>query len=250
MIRKSANIRVLIIEDDGIIAMDLRETLEEGGYEVVAVALNFDQAIAAVKVHAPDLALIDIRLENSTKNGIETAKEILSFHKMPIIYLTASSEQETFSTAKETFPAAYLLKPFRADELKFQVDMAYHNFYSTIKEMADFSGSGSVYLPVNKGYKKIDREEVLYLSADGSYVEVFLLGKELPYVISTNLGNLAQYFMASNFYRLSRSMIINLHYLERLESNYLYMTGSKVTIRIPVSNRKDLLNKLTVIKTK
>lgn len=250
MAGQNPQIKILIVEDDGIIAMDLRETLEESGHKVVAVALNFEQAVAAVKMHGPDLALIDIRLENSSHNGIETASEMLSIHRMPIIYLTANSEQQTFLKARETGPAAYLLKPFRSDELKFQVEMAYYNFRSAVKFAPDVAGSGLIYLPVDKGYKKIDRDDVLYLSAEGSYVEVFMMGREAPYLISTNLGNLAQYFVSANFYRLSRSLVINLHHLERLESNHLFMTGSNAAIRIPISNRRELMNKLMVIKTK
>ena len=250
MIRQSPNIKILIIEDDGIIAMDLCETLEEAGHEIVAVALNFEQALAAVKLKAPDLALVDIRLENSSRNGIETAMQMLLIHKMPIIYLTANSEQHTFLLAKQTNPAAYLLKPFRPEELKFQVDMAYHNFQANAKSSADLQDSGLVYLPLDKGYKKIHRDDVLYLSAEGSYVEVFLMGKEMPYLVSTNLGNLAQYFITSNFYRLSRSMVINLQHLDRLESNHLFMSGSAEPIRIPTSGRKELMSKLLVIKTK
>ncbi len=250
MFRQSPHINILIVEDDGIIAMDLRETLEEAGHSVVALAVNFEQALAAVKLHTPDLALVDIRLGNSSHNGIETVIEMLQIHSMPVIYLTANSEQQTFVKARETRPAAYLLKPFRPDELKFQVEMAYHNFKSSAKITADVPGSGLVYLPVDKGYKKIERDDVLYLSAEGSYVEIFMLGRESPYLVSTNLGNLAQYFVSSNFYRLSRSMVINLNHLERLESNHLFMTGSSAAIRIPVSNRRELMNKLMVIKTK
>ena len=230
--------------------MDLRETLEEAGYEVVAVAPDFDQALYAVKLHAPDLALIDIRLENSNRNGIETARKMLSIHKMAIIYLTASSEPQTFLEAKETAPAAYLLKPFRSDEIKFQIEMAYHNFQAISKNNTDFLESGLIYLPLDKGYKKINRDEVLYLSAEGSYVYVFLMGRDSPYLVSTNLGNLAQYFNTPDFYRLSRSMVINLRHLDRLESNYLFMAGSSEPIRIPTSGRKELMSKLMVIKTK
>lgn len=248
MSKRSTSIKILIVEDDGIIAMDLRETLEDANYEVVAVASNYQQALDAVRMHSPDIALVDIHLENSSKNGIETAKQMVQLHRMPIIYLTANSEQQTFLTAKQTFPAAYLLKPFRAEELKFQIEMAYHNFQVVVRSSVEISGF--VYLPIDKGYKKIAKENVLYLSAEGSYVEVFLAGKDVPYLISTNLGNLSQYFTAVNFYRLSRSIVINLHHLERLESNHLFMSGRGEPIRIPTSGRKELMSKLMVIKTK
>jgi DNA-binding LytR/AlgR family response regulator len=243
-------IKILIIEDDGIIAMDLRETLEEGGFEVIAVAPNFDKAIQIVNTSPPDLALVDIRLKDSVRDGIDTAKQILSIHKMPIIYLTANSDRQTFLVAKETRPAAYLLKPFRADELIFQIEMAYYNFQAPLKNGFEHYDSDQIYLPLDKGHKKVNRDDVLYLSAEGSYVYIFMVGREKPYLISTNLGNLAQYFMTTNFYRLSRSLVINLRYLDRLESNHLYMAGSNEPIRIPSSGRKELMSKLRVVRTK
>lgn len=245
------SLKILIVEDETITAMDLRETLQEAGHSVTAIARNFEQALAAVKSHPPDLALIDIQLgDEFTVNGIATAKVLLNYHRMPIIYLTANSELKTFQAAKETLPAAYLLKPFRHDELKLQIELAYYYFQSTTASSTGSAGSGYLYLPIDKGYEKIDPHDVLYLKADGSYVKLFLVNKPLPYHISTNLSHLAQYFSTANFYRLSRSLLINLDHMERLESNHLFMVNQKIPIQIPAANRKELMKKLTVVRTK
>lgn len=242
-------LKILIIEDETITAMDLRETLEEAGHTVTAIARTFEQAMRAVTSNPPDLALIDIHLSESTADGIATARELLARHRMPIIYLTANSETQTFQLAKETRPTAYLLKPFRPDELKLQVELAYHYFQS-MPGATGLSASGKLYLPIGKGYEKIDPDQVLYLKADGAYVKVFLINKETAYHISTNLGHLAQYFLTPNFYRLSRSLLINLHHIERLEQNSLFMINDRTPIPIPAASRKELLGKLTVVRTK
>ncbi len=213
-------LKILVVEDETITAMDLRETLEEAGHQVTAVARSYEQALRAIKAQLPDLALIDIHLEDSANDGIATAKKLLTIHHMPIIYLTANSEPETFQSAKQTLPVAYLLKPFRHDELKLQVELAYHYFQSTLPIADDTPVFRYLYLPVDKGHEKIDPDDVLYVEADGSYVEIFLVNKK-TYYISTNLSHLAQYFSAPNFYRLSRSLLINLHQLERLGRNHL-----------------------------
>ncbi|AKD54309.1 response regulator [Spirosoma radiotolerans] len=245
------SLKILLVEDETITAMDLRETLEEAGHKVTAIARNFEQAIRAAKSNPPDLALIDIHLEEgSTENGITTARELIAEHRMPIIYLTANSDVETFQLAKETLPAAYLLKPFRHDELKLQVELAYYYFHYNQKNTSGASMSGTLYLPVDKGHEKIDMNDVLYLQADGSYVKVFMIQKELPHHISTNLSHLAQYFSAPNFYRLSRSLLINLNHLERLERNHLFLINHKTPIQIPSTSRKELMKKLTIVRTK
>ncbi|OJW75659.1 response regulator [Spirosoma sp. 48-14] len=240
---------ILIVEDETITAMDLRETLQEAGHRVVAIARTFDQALEAVKQHRPDLALIDIQLEGSSADGITTARELLEIHRMPIIYLTANSEPSTFQAAKKTLPAAYLLKPFRHDELKLQVELAYYYFQSMLKELEENTPSGYLYLPVDKGYEKVAPKTVLYVEADGAYVKVYLTNGKTHH-ISTNLSHLAQYFQAPNFYRLSRSLLINLDYVERVESNYLFLTDHRPAIQIPATGRKELLKKLTIVRTK
>ena len=242
-------LKILLVEDETITAMDLRETLQEAGHQVVAIARNFEQALAAVKTHLPDLALIDIHLEESSADGITTARELVAIHRMPIIYLTANSEPLTFEAAKKTLPAAYLLKPFRHDELKLQVELAYYYFQSLLKEPAGAPASGYLYLPVDKGYEKINPNDVLYVEADGAYVKIFLINQKTHH-ISTNLSHLAQYFHTPNFYRLSRSVLVNLNYLERLEHNHLFLIDHQAPIQIPVANRKELLKKLTIIRTK
>jgi DNA-binding LytR/AlgR family response regulator len=245
------SLKILIVEDETITAMDLRETLQEAGHKVTAIARNYEQALKAAKSNPPDLALIDIHLEEgSTEDGITTARELVAQHRMPIIYLTANSEVETFQLAKETLPAAYLLKPFRHDELKLQVELAYYYFQYNQMPTSGSPIAGTLYLPIDKGHEKIDLKDVLYLQADGSYVKIFMSKKELPHHISTNLSHLAQYFTAPNFYRLSRSLLINLDHLERVERNYLFLINHKTPIQIPSASRKELMKKLTVVRTK
>jgi DNA-binding LytR/AlgR family response regulator len=240
---------ILIVEDETITAMDLRETLEEAGHTVTAIARNIDQAINAVKTYPPDLALIDIHLEGSRADGIATARKLLAIQQMPIMYLTANSEPATFQLAKETLPVAYLLKPFRHDELKLQVELAYHYFQASLTSTTDIPVSAYLYLPVNKGHEKIDPNDVLYVEADGAYVKIFLTSRK-NYHISMNLSHLAQYLSTSNFYRVSRSLLINLDHLNRLERDHLLLTTHKIPIPISSVNRKELLKRINVVKTK
>ncbi len=241
-------LKILIVEDELITAMDLRETLEVAGHQVTSIARNYQEALKALDRQLPDLALIDIKLDGSAGDGITTARELVRQHPMPIIYLTANSEPQMFQSARETRPAAYLLKPFRHDELKLQIELAYYNFQ--LKSTNDADVPLYVYWPVRDGYEKIDLKEVLYLEANGAYTKAYLMKRKEPYQISTNLSHLAHYFLAPNFYRLSRSLLINLDHLERLEHNHVYLANYRPAIQIPASGRKELMKKLTVVRTK
>ncbi|GAB4020871.1 LytR/AlgR family response regulator transcription factor [Spirosoma koreense] len=244
------SLKILVVEDNLLTAMDIRTTLWEAGHEVIAIARTYQQALASVKLHAPDLALIDIHLADSPADGITIAKELLSTRRMPIIYLTAHSEPQTYQAVKETQPLAYLLKPFQPDELKAKVELSYLYFQTLASSSAEVAITGQVFLPVDKGYEKIDANDVVYVEADGSYARVFLTGQKLPYQISTNLSHMAQYFPWPNFHRLSRSLLINLNYIKRLEDNYLFMTDNQTVLQIPAAGRKELMKKLRIVRTK
>lgn len=199
----------------------------------------------------PDLALVDITLEGSTDDGIAVAKQLLTLHPMPIIYLTAHSESPMVLSAKEMRPAAYLLKPFRHKELAIQIELAYYNHQAQQESTVDPYSADSLYLPVEqgKGHVRIVKSKVMYLAAAGSYVEVHTINESKPFVFSMNLGYLSQFFMFPNYCRLSRSLLINLDYVERIEKNQLFVAGREIGITFPETQHKELLQKLAVVRT-
>ncbi|GAB3990951.1 hypothetical protein GCM10028807_19470 [Spirosoma daeguense] len=242
-------LNILIVEDDAIVAADIQETLEKFGHNVTDNARTFQEAITSARRLPPDLAIIDIRLKDSSADGIQTARELQNQRWIPIIYLTGHSEPTTVERAKETSPAAYLLKPFRQQELGIQVELAYYNFRMNEEQPSDPTVTDSVFLPYNKGYEKIAKNDVVYLRASGAYTHICLVGEEKPRLFTLNLGYLAQYFPNPNFYRISRSLLINLNHIVRLESTQLLLSN-QVVIPIPEGSRADLLKKLSVIRTR
>ena len=110
-------LKILIVEDEIMTGIDMKETLEKAGHTITAIARNSDEAIASLTKQLPDVAIVDVMLRASAYDGVQTAAELVKLHPMPIIYLTANSENQTFQRAKDTSPAAYLLKPFRHNEL-------------------------------------------------------------------------------------------------------------------------------------
>lgn len=118
----SAN-KILIVEDEGIIAMDIRNQLENYGYEVVATAFSGGQAISLATQYSPELVLMDIILKGSM-DGIDAANSIMETLHIPVIFLTAYSDQATLQRARATGAYGYLIKPFRPDELRASIEVA------------------------------------------------------------------------------------------------------------------------------
>lgn len=116
---------ILIVEDDGIIAADIRRTVQKLGYSVPAIAGEGEQAIARVAELKPDLVLMDIMLDGGM-DGIQAAEEIRSRFDVPVVYLTAFADQAMLERAKQTRPFGYVLKPFKEKELHSSIEMAFY----------------------------------------------------------------------------------------------------------------------------
>lgn len=115
-------LRVVIAEDEAIVRLDLREILEEQGYEVVADTGRGDEAIALVRQHRPDLAILDVKMPGV--DGLTAAREISADHLSAVLILTAFSQRNLIEEARDAGVMAYLVKPFQASELVPAIEMA------------------------------------------------------------------------------------------------------------------------------
>ncbi|OPX18661.1 hypothetical protein BXT86_00115 [candidate division WOR-3 bacterium 4484_100] len=115
--------RIIIVEDERIVAEDIRRILEEHGYEVVGIATTKKEAIEKIEKEKPDLVLLDIIL-NGKPDGIDTAEYIRKYFQVPVVYLTAYAEPEFLKLAKLTQPYGYIIKPFSSKELYSNIEIA------------------------------------------------------------------------------------------------------------------------------
>jgi CheY-like chemotaxis protein len=120
-------IRILIVEDEALIAEDLKEKLQKFGYEVPGIADTGEMAIALAEEHRPNLVLMDIHLAGAM-DGITTGGEIRSRWGIPIIYVTAFATQAIIDRAKKTNPSGYILKPFNDVQIQAAIQIALYNF--------------------------------------------------------------------------------------------------------------------------
>jgi PAS domain S-box-containing protein len=127
--------KILIVEDETVNAMDIEDTLGRNGYQVAGVASNGVDAIRIAKETYPDLILMDIRIEGSM-DGIEVANHINLYYEIPVIFLTAYSDDLTISRAVKAKSFSFLLKPFNERELISNIEMAINKNLSFQKSMA------------------------------------------------------------------------------------------------------------------
>jgi CheY-like chemotaxis protein len=115
--------RVMIVEDEAVVALHLRQELNRLGYTVAGTATAGDQALRMIEEVFPDVILMDIHIQGEI-DGIETASRIPRYLHVPVIFLTAYSEDVTLKRAGETHPYGYLIKPFLDRELHATIKMA------------------------------------------------------------------------------------------------------------------------------
>lgn len=241
-------LKILLIEDDALTAADLTAQLEDAGHTVVGSARDAAEARKLLKAMPPDLAIIDIILNGTPLAGIQLAQDLLAQHWMPFLYLTSSSEQATMDKASPTLPSAYLLKPFRIKELLVQIDLAHANFLRLEPGLP--SGGRVLFLPIDNGHEQILPQEVLYLRAEGASVAIHVRGRKRPATVWMNLGKLLKRFEDPHLFRLSRSLVVNLTQIRRVERNAVHLGDERVTVEISEANRKTLLQRIQVVKTK
>ncbi|MDY0386405.1 MAG: response regulator [Methanolobus sp.] len=117
------DVKILVVEDEGIIGLNIKKKLKSFGYTVPAIVATGEEAIKMADITFPDLILMDVRLKGDM-DGVETAEKIRKNFDIPVIYLTAYSDGEILEKAKKTEPYGYIVKPFKANDLHSSIEIA------------------------------------------------------------------------------------------------------------------------------
>ena len=125
-------LKIIVVEDDVIIARLIEEHLMEAGYQVLGIEHSGERALDLIHNQQPDLVLLDINIDGS-KDGIEVGEEIKEKYDIPFIFLTALSDLGTLERAKKAQPCGYLVKPYKASDLYSTIAIGMYNFMSRSK---------------------------------------------------------------------------------------------------------------------
>jgi len=126
-------IKILIVEDEPIIAEDISSALEKNEYKVSAIVYDMEEALIELSRNTPDLALLDINL-NGAQEGIDIADKIAKEYHIPFVFLTSYSDKGTLEKAKHTEPSGYIVKPFSEAGLYSTIEIALYNYAQKTKQ--------------------------------------------------------------------------------------------------------------------
>ncbi len=185
--------RIVIAEDEAIIRLDLRETLEEEGYQVVGDCGRGDEAVELVKNQKPDVVILDIKMPVMT--GLEAAKLIADTKICPIVMLTAFSQREIIEQARDAGALAYLVKPFQKSDLVPAIELAIARF----AEMRALTGEVAALGAQLEVRKLVDRAKGIlidkYLMSEN---DAFTFIQKLAMSERTKMGEIAERIIAGS----------------------------------------------------
>ncbi|MBN2733519.1 MAG: response regulator [Methanomicrobiaceae archaeon] len=186
---------ILVVEDEMIIAMEIRATLKKLGYNVLGSVINGYDAIQTAGEKRPDLVLMDIRLKGDM-DGIEAARKIMELYDIPVIFLTGNSDKTTVERAVELKPAGFLIKPFKERELFGNIEMAIHK-HKVTSAIKSVDESDKVSDSVSKTISNINTALIstdtkgFINRANKSAIELIgldqnkIIGRKIPEIFST-----------------------------------------------------------------
>ena len=236
--------RILIAEDDFVVAKNLSITLEEKGYEVMGSCESGEELLQLLSQQLPDLVIMDINLAGLL-DGVEVTALVKNKTDLPVLYLTSDRDPATLERAKLTNPDGYLIKPFDDDELIFAIEIALHRHHlnnGATRESAVVSDS-HLFVKVKNRLTKVRFEEVRYLEANDIYS--ILVTDQSSFILSYSLKVLEEKLPDRRFMRVHRSYIVNTEHINAIEDNYILIADKNMPIG--KTYREDLMKRLSII---
>lgn len=248
----STTVKVLVVEDEIILAQDISDRLCDMNYEVVGIAPSVAKAVRIMETEKNiDIVMIDIILKGD-QDGIDLAEIINEQYQIPFIFLTSHADKSLVERAKKVRPYAYILKPFNDRQVKIAIELALMNFsnqtpgkniFETKEAEVETSQvlqiKDSLFLKKNQHFVRVALKDILYIEADNNYCTVHT--KLARFVYAVVMKKIEAQLPLANFVRTHRSYIVNIHQVQGFEGNLLFVG----THKIPVSkSQKEQVFKL------
>ncbi|MEZ4878491.1 MAG: LytTR family transcriptional regulator DNA-binding domain-containing protein [Flavobacterium sp.] len=236
--------KILIIEDEMIIAANISLQLTNLGYKITGLIPRVNDVLPSIIQNVPDIILLDINL-NDDIDGIELAHIIQKNYKIPIIFLTANADEAHFKRAKATNPYAFLTKPFKKIDLQRAIELTLlrveeenklENSIEVVNENP-FVLSDCIFVRSHDKMVKVCIKDILYIEAERNYCKIHCRDKE--HLIVSTLKELDEKLSANTLMRIHRSFIINMNHIDEIATSHVVIAKKA----IPISNdlKKQLL---------
>ncbi|MEQ8625007.1 MAG: response regulator [Vicingaceae bacterium] len=245
--------KILIVEDEAIVAKDISVCLQKIGYEVIGTFSKGEKALTFLMDNKPDLVLMDIMLAGNI-SGIDASASIKADYDIPVVFLTAYADEQTISKAKITEPYGYIIKPFKEIDLRTSIEMALYKYKKEKEKLAgietsSFNRSDSIskefiYVKSNSKLVKVQNANILFVEALKDYVIIHTVNEK--FTIHSTMKEIEKKLPEDMFMRIHRSFILNLKKIKSIDSSIVLIEDSDKKIPIGGSYRESLFTKLNL----
>lgn len=220
-----AKLKILIVEDNFIIAEDLKSILIDLEYNVVDIAMSYYEAIETIISKQPDLCLLDIVIKGE-KDGITLAETINKDFGIPFLFITSHSDKHTVERAKNTLPKGYIIKPFDQDDVYTSIEMAAAAAGSVVKQKP------SLLIRQNGILNKVFIHDIAYIKSDKNYIELHT-NQGRRYLQRQSLKEFLEQTNSTLFCQVHKSYAVNLNLVSSFNADDVFLSDNS----IPVGNK-------------
>jgi DNA-binding LytR/AlgR family response regulator len=223
------DIRILIVEDEPIIADDISYILEEIGYGVSGIAHDAQETLLHLEIEKPALVLLDINLEGDP-DGVFVAQKLHDTFHIPFIFLTSLSDKRTLDRAKITEPYGYLVKPVDERDLSSSIAVALHNheIRRTPAGESNFVMRDAIFIKDRYRLVKVPLNDILFAEASNNYCVIHTVQRR--FVLSVTLKIVAEKLESLHFIRIHRSYMINPKHILEVGEGFVQILEHKLPV--------------------
>ena len=223
--------RILVVEDESLVAMDMVDMITRMGYEALPNAMDYKEAILNIEQQLPDLVLLDINLGGS-RNGIDLAEILKDKYNIPFIFITAHADKRTVGQAAATLPGGYLIKPFTANDLFVSIEVALvafakRNGESNIKRIM-VGVTESIIVKTEKTFTKIYITDILWIESRLNYLHI-VCEKE-RFTLRSNFKDFLANLPVEEFIQVQKSFYVSKSKINSYSNKGLTISGHSIPI--------------------
>lgn len=228
--------KILIVEDEMIIGAKVSMYLTEMGYEVTGIITRAEEVLLHLEVATPDLILLDIQLKGEM-DGIDLAQHILETSRVPVVFLTANSDEKSFARAKPTHPYGFLSKPVKRIELKRTLELSFNllknqnaSTPSPATKPTESTAilSDRIFIYHQEKRIKLLFQDILFVQAERNYCKIITALK--TYILTMPMKSLEQELPSSIFHRIHRSYIVNLRHVSEVDDRMVKVGDHRLVL--------------------
>lgn len=232
--------KVLIVEDEELVALSIKAKLEKIGYASCGITCDYQSTTRVILEEQPDVILMDIEL-NGELDGIDISEKLIERFNVPIIFLSSIRDLEKAKRAVRTSSTGYLSKPIEEFQLSMTIESALeqHQKFSKLAKQS----LNHLFVRDDQGLKRILLSDILWIKAGRSYCDIHTKSKKLT--LSMSLGAVSKKLDNVKFLRIHKSYLVNQEHIERFQKGKITIHSETLPIgRIYMKKVKETLNVL------